>query len=53
MENMQVYRARLNGGSAPLTLSSDLRRGAPAGARPYVAYAGDETVRIPEGEPSE
>jgi hypothetical protein len=27
MENVQVYRARLNGGSAPLTLSKDLRRG--------------------------
>lgn len=39
MENMQVYRARLNGGSAPLTLSSDLRRGAPAGPAPYTAYA--------------
>jgi len=35
MENMQVYRARLNGGSGPLTLSSDLRRGAPAGPRAY------------------
>ena len=39
MENMQVYRARLNGGSAPLTLSEDLRRGAPAGPMPYTAYA--------------
>lgn len=28
MENMQVYRAKLNGGTAPITLSSDLRRGA-------------------------
>ncbi len=27
MENMQVYRAKLNGGSAPITLSSDLKRG--------------------------
>ena len=36
MENMSVYKARLNGGSAPLTLSSDLRRGAPAGPQPYV-----------------
>ncbi|WP_298744294.1 lytic transglycosylase domain-containing protein [uncultured Brevundimonas sp.] len=35
MENMSVYKARLNGGSAPLTLSDDLRRGAPAGPRPY------------------
>jgi soluble lytic murein transglycosylase len=28
MEGMQVYRAKLNGGSVPLTLASDLRRGA-------------------------
>ena len=35
MENMSVYKARLNGGSAPLTLSDDLRRGAPPGPRPY------------------
>lgn len=28
LETTQVYRARLNGGSAPLTLSADLRRGA-------------------------
>lgn len=27
MENMQVYRARLNGGTAPLTLTADLHRG--------------------------
>ncbi|MDP1911752.1 transglycosylase SLT domain-containing protein [Brevundimonas sp.] len=52
MENMQVYKARLNGGSAPLTLSSDLRRGAPAGPSPYT-YTGDDGVRAPAGEPSE
>jgi len=52
MENMQVYRARLNGGSAPLTLSSDLRRGAPAGPGPY-SYAGEGGVRSPDDEPSE
>lgn len=28
METMQVYRARLNGGTAPLTLAADLKRGA-------------------------
>jgi len=28
LEAMQVYRARLHGGSAPLTLESDLKRGA-------------------------
>ena len=38
MENMQVYRARLNGGTAPLTLSADLRRGTPAGPAPYAQY---------------
>lgn len=40
MENMQIYRARLNGGSAPLTLSSDIARGAApnSGPRPYQAY---------------
>jgi soluble lytic murein transglycosylase len=33
IETMMVYRARLNGGSAPLVLSSELKRGA------YGAYA--------------
>lgn len=28
MEGMQVYRAKLNGGSAPITLATDLKRGA-------------------------
>jgi soluble lytic murein transglycosylase len=28
MEAAQVYRARLNGGNAPITLASDLKRGA-------------------------
>lgn len=27
MENMQVYRAKLHGGSVPITLSNDLKRG--------------------------
>ncbi len=31
LETTQVYRARLNGGSAPLTLSADLNRGAYGG----------------------
>ncbi|WP_292116379.1 lytic transglycosylase domain-containing protein [Brevundimonas sp.] len=38
MENMAVYKARLNGGSAPLTPSADIARGAAAGPRPYIAY---------------
>ena len=44
MENMQVYRARLNGGAGALTLSEDLRRGVPVGPQPYAGYtpsAGD------------
>ena len=37
MENMQIYRARLNGGSAPLTPSANLATGIPprAGPAPY------------------
>ena len=35
MENMAVYKARLNGGSAPLTTSQDIARGNPPGPRPY------------------
>lgn len=35
MENMAVYKARLNGGSAPLTPSADIARGAAGGPRPY------------------
>ncbi len=37
MENMAIYKARLNGGSAPLTPSADLARGTPpySGPRSY------------------
>lgn len=38
MENMAVYKARLNGGSAPLTPSADIARGMAAGPQPYQAY---------------
>ena len=37
MENMEVYRAKLNGGSAPLTLMADLRRGSYSYAAPTQA----------------
>ncbi|MBA4803245.1 MAG: lytic transglycosylase domain-containing protein [Brevundimonas sp.] len=53
MENMGVYRARLNGGSAPLTLSQDLRRGAAEGPRPYPVSAGEPELTAPAPEPSE
>ncbi|MDP3661052.1 lytic transglycosylase domain-containing protein [Phenylobacterium sp.] len=36
LEGMQVYRAKLNGGTAPITLSSDLRRGGYGYAPPQV-----------------
>ena len=43
MEAMQVYRARLNGGSAPLTIVADLKRGGwaatPVAVRPYPPVA--------------
>jgi len=35
MENLGVYKARLAGGSAPLTLSDDLARGVGSGPIPY------------------
>jgi soluble lytic murein transglycosylase len=55
MENMQVYKARLNGGTGPLTLSQDLRRGAPpsSGPQPYSTYGSEEALRTPEPEPAE
>lgn len=40
LEGMQVYRAKLNGGSAPLTLTADLKRGAYG----YPALASAETT---------
>ncbi len=40
MENVQIYRARLAGGTAPLTIAADLKRGgwAPSGATPQGGY---------------
>jgi soluble lytic murein transglycosylase len=38
MENMSVYKARLNGGTAPLTLSADIARGTPPGPTAYTPY---------------
>jgi soluble lytic murein transglycosylase len=39
LENVQVYRARLNGGKAPLTLPADLKRGGFGQAKPYAEVA--------------
>ena len=39
LENVQVYRARLNGGRAALTLPSDLKRGGYGQAKPYTEVA--------------
>ena len=43
LENTQIYRAKLNGGSTPITLSSDLKRGA------YGAATGTPVVASNEG----
>ncbi len=43
LEGMQVYRARLNGGRAPLTLAADLKRGG-YGSALQVASTGGPTI---------
>jgi soluble lytic murein transglycosylase len=51
---MTIYKARLNGGAAPLTLTQDLRRGIPRGPQPYtVVTPGEEPYRTPEPEAGE
>jgi soluble lytic murein transglycosylase len=50
MEGMQVYRARLNGGTAPLTLSADLARGAYVYRPPVVTAS--TPLRRPEARSS-
>ena len=51
MENMAIYRARLNGGSAPLTLGADLKRGgyvyAPVTAQTAPLPIGGSNAPIP------
>ncbi|MBO9707596.1 MAG: lytic transglycosylase domain-containing protein [Caulobacter sp.] len=54
IETTMVYRARLNGGVAPLTLSSDLKRGGynyagPIGALPPIGGATTSAPAIPQG----
>ena len=51
MEGMSVYRARLNGGSAPLDLAADLKRGVwtPAGYQPLSATATPGYQQTPSG----
>ena len=39
LENVEVYRARLNGGRAPLTVVADLRRGGVGQPKPYTEVA--------------
>ena len=48
MENMEVYRAKMAGGSAPLTITADLKRGAygsPIAPSPLVADTGAPSGR--------
>ena len=48
METMQVYRARLNGGHAPLTLQEDLKRGGYVpGASPLIALSSAPAAGAP------
>ena len=42
MENVQVYRARLHGGSAPLMIAADLKRGG------WTARPGPSTIQPPQ-----
>jgi soluble lytic murein transglycosylase len=44
LENVEVYRARLNGGKAPLTLPADLKRGGYGGAKSYAELAQNTTT---------
>jgi soluble lytic murein transglycosylase len=46
LENVQVYRARLNGGHAPLTLTTDLKRGG-YGQTPAVTQLAQNTATQP------
>lgn len=45
MEGMQMYRAKMHGGSAPITLSSDLRRGG-YGYPPPVSVATNASANV-------
>ena len=47
LENVQVYRARLNGGRAPLTLPADLKRGGYGQPRPYAQMAQNSLTPSP------
>jgi soluble lytic murein transglycosylase len=51
MEAAEVYRARLNGGTAPLTLASDLKRGGYAYARTYTPTAAVASPSTPASAP--
>ncbi len=48
MENTQIYRAKLNGGAAPITLAADLKRGAYG----YAAHPSTTLITTPGYMPS-
>ena len=50
LESTQVYRARLNGGTAPLTLAADLKRGG-YGYRPSLVAPGPAIAAAPPTPP--
>jgi soluble lytic murein transglycosylase len=51
LENVQVYRARLNGGKAPLTLPTDLKRGGYGQPKAYAEVA-QNTLAAPDAPPT-
>jgi soluble lytic murein transglycosylase len=46
LENVEVYRARLNGGRAPLTVTADLKRGGVGQPKPYTEVA-ENSLKAP------
>jgi hypothetical protein len=46
LENVEVYRARLNGGRAPLTVVADLKRGGVGQPKPYTMVA-ENSLKAP------
>ena len=52
LENIQVYRARLNDGRAPLTLPADLKRGGYGQAKSYTELAQNSLTASPSSPPA-
>jgi soluble lytic murein transglycosylase len=53
LENIQVYRARLNNDSAPLNLAGDLVRGTPRNVLPVTVRTGPDSAEEPPSAPED